>query len=190
MIETIRTCLACRKKAPKQQLCRFVRSLDGEICFDEKGELPSRGAWLCANRACLQKAAEKRILFRKEKTLPIVGPALVAMVQERLKKSVLANLGLQKRMGQIEAGRDAVKRKIQDGQASLILFSKDLAGRSLDEIEHHLAGKNIEALRSPLLMDEIGDSLGRRKTGVVALSKSRITDEILLRVNKLLEISQ
>ena len=189
-METIRTCLSCRKKAHKQELCRFVRSLDGEICFDEKGVLDSRGAWLCPNKACLKKAVEKRMLFRGEKTLPLNSQDLINMVFERLKKSTLANLGLLRRLGQIEAGRDVVKQRIIDGHASVIMFSKDFAERSLDEMNRVTAGKKVQVFKTPFLMDEIGGSLGRKKTGVVALSKSRITDEILLKVNKLLEIDQ
>lgn len=188
-METIRTCLSCRKKAHKQELCRFVRSLDGEICFDEKGVLESRGAWLCANKACLKKAVEKRMLFRGEKTLPLNAQVLIDMVYERIKKSTLSNLGLLRRLGQIEAGRDAVKQKINEGQA-IVMFSKDFAERSLNEMDRYIADKKVQVIRTNLLMDEIGGSLGRKKTGVVALSKSRITDEILLKVNKLLEIDQ
>lgn len=167
-----------------------MRSLDGEICFDEKGVLDSRGAWLCANKACLKKAVEKRMLFRGEKTLPLTGEGLITMVFERLKKSTLANFGLLRRLGQIEAGRDVVKQKINEGNESVIMFSKDLAERSLEEMSRVTAGKNVQVFKTPFLMDEIGGSLGRKKTGVVALSKSRITDEILLKVNKLLEIDQ
>lgn len=189
-MDSIRTCLSCRKKAHKDELCRFVRSLDGEICFDEKAMLESRGAWLCANKSCLKKAVEKRILFRGEKTLPINSQALVSLVYERLKKSTLAQLGLMRRIGQIEAGRDAAKQKVREGQARLIIFSKDLAERSIDEFNRVGFENKVQMLKAPLLMDEIGESLGRKKTGVVALSKSRITDEILLKVNKLLEIEQ
>jgi predicted RNA-binding protein YlxR (DUF448 family) len=188
-METIRTCLSCRRKAHKQELCRFVRSLDGEICFDEKAILPDRGAWLCANKICLKKAIEKRILFRGEKTLPINAQNLMGMVSERLKKSTLSNLGFLRRLGQIEAGRDAVRQRISSGQVCVIICSKDLALRSFEEI-NRMADKKVRVLQAPFLMDEIGESLGRKKTGVVALFESRITDEILLKINKLLEIGQ
>src|SRR5688572_10853483 len=124
MEETIRTCLACRKKATKQELCRFVRAQDGEICFDEKGDLPNRGAWVCANKSCLEKAFSKRLLFKKERTLPIDQDALMKSMHLRTKKSALSRLGLLRRLGRIEVGRDAVKRIALDQETKAVLFAQ------------------------------------------------------------------
>ncbi|MFN4132503.1 MAG: YlxR family protein [Caldimicrobium sp.] len=41
-----RTCVSCRKKTFKAELFRFVVK-EGNIIFDEKGNLPGRGAYLC-----------------------------------------------------------------------------------------------------------------------------------------------
>jgi uncharacterized protein len=184
-MDSVRTCLVCRKKASKPELCRFVRALDGEICFDERGDLPHRGAWLCAERACFVKACQKKMLFKGEKTLPITAEAMTDMVFTRLKKSSLARLGFLRKLGHIEAGREAVKRLMVEDKATAVLLAKDLSKRSHEEI--FLKGKNAQAVPyvSPYSMDEIGQSIGRKKTGVVGLLKSRITDEILLQLKKL-----
>lgn len=190
-MESTRTCLACRKKAGKLELCRFVRALDGEICFDEKGDLPNRGAWICAKRPCLLKAFQKRLLFRGERTLPIDVETLVSFVGARIKKSALARLGLMRRIGHIETGMDAVKQMIADDKAYAVIFARDFSLRSMDAVKGKISEtKKTKLMDSPFMMEEIGLCLGRKKTGVVALLKGRITDEILLQLRKLSEIEQ
>lgn len=190
-MENVRTCLVCRSKASKPELCRFVRALDGEICFDERAELQHRGAWLCASRTCFQKAFQKKMLFRGEKTLPVNAEAMTNMVYARIKKSSLARLGFMRKIGQIEAGREAALRLASGGKIDVVLCAKDLSPRSIKEVrEKSVAVETVRLQMSPFLMDEIGQSIGRKKTGVVGLSKSRITEEILLQLTKLAKLEQ
>lgn len=57
-----RTCVACGKAAGKRELCRVVRSPEGEISLDLGGKAPGRGAYLCFDEACFEKARVKRLL--------------------------------------------------------------------------------------------------------------------------------
>ena len=47
-----RTCLACRKVKPKQELVRLVRMPDGTIEIDPGGRKAGRGAYLCGLPEC------------------------------------------------------------------------------------------------------------------------------------------
>lgn len=190
-MDSIRTCLVCRNKASKPELCRFVRALDGEICFDEKGEVESRGAWLCAKRSCLSKAFQKRMLFRGERTLPIDSETMISAVSMRIKKRVLSRFGLLKRLGHIEVGREPVMRIMSASHVACVVMAKDLSVRSVDEFQRKFTDQKFsKTFASSLGMEEIGACLGRRKTGVVALLESRITDEILLQLHKLKELEK
>lgn len=185
-MEISRICLVCRQKALKRDLCRFVRSADGEILFDEKGLLPHRGAWICAHRSCLVKAFRKRLLFKGERTLIVNDDAMLKGMFDQMKKGILSCFGLLKRTQKIEIGREAVKRSMSNGKAHAVVCARDLSVRSLNEMKSDaIAIKSVPILESPLLMDEMGLSLGRKKTGVVALLESRITIEILSRLDKL-----
>ena len=70
-----RTCIACRKVLSKRELLRVVRTPDGRIIVDETSKKPGRGAYLCRDRACWEKAlrgnqlehALKATLSTKEK---------------------------------------------------------------------------------------------------------------------------
>ena len=55
-----RTCIACRKKKPKWELIRIVRTPDGNIEIDRRGKKSGRGAYLCKDEACWREVLEKR----------------------------------------------------------------------------------------------------------------------------------
>lgn len=63
-----RQCLGCREMKNKRDLIRVVRSPEGEISLDFKGKKPGRGAYVCPDGACLQKARKSRALERAFET--------------------------------------------------------------------------------------------------------------------------
>lgn len=57
-----RTCMGCNAKKDKNEFIRIVKNKDGEINIDKTGKMPGRGAYLCDNVECLEKAMKtKRI---------------------------------------------------------------------------------------------------------------------------------
>lgn len=60
----MRMCVGCREMKPKRELIRIVRSAEGEVKVDLTSKAPGRGAYLCANAACLEKAVKTRALER------------------------------------------------------------------------------------------------------------------------------
>ena len=52
----IRTCLGCRQRRPKRQLVRLVRRADGVVVCDASGGAAGRGAYVCGEAACLERA--------------------------------------------------------------------------------------------------------------------------------------
>ena len=60
----IRQCLGCREKKLKNELIRAVKSPEGEISLDFKGKKPGRGAYICPNPECLNRAIKTKALSR------------------------------------------------------------------------------------------------------------------------------
>ncbi len=58
----MRTCIACRSEKPKKELIRIVKTKDGEFKIDRTGKLNGRGAYLCDDKACLEKIIKKKLL--------------------------------------------------------------------------------------------------------------------------------
>lgn len=60
----MRMCVSCRQSKPKRELVRIVCNKDGEVKVDTSGKAPGRGAYICRDKACLEKARKARTLER------------------------------------------------------------------------------------------------------------------------------
>ena len=60
-----RMCVGCNEKKDKRELIRVVLNKTGEISIDKTGKLEGRGAYICDNIQCLEKAIKSK---RLEKT--------------------------------------------------------------------------------------------------------------------------
>ncbi|MBE5743365.1 MAG: YlxR family protein [Clostridiales bacterium] len=58
----MRTCIACRSEKPKRELIRIVKTSDNQFKVDRTGKLNGRGAYLCDDKACLEKIIKKKLL--------------------------------------------------------------------------------------------------------------------------------
>ena len=59
-----RQCMGCRERKAKKELIRVVRCVDGTVSLDFSGKLNGRGAYICPDAACLQKARKAKSLER------------------------------------------------------------------------------------------------------------------------------
>ena len=59
-----RQCGGCREMKDKKSLLRGGRSPEGAVSLDFVGKKPGRGAYVCHDVACLQKARKSRALER------------------------------------------------------------------------------------------------------------------------------
>ena len=60
----LRMCLGCGEMKQKKELIRVVKSKEGEISRDLTGKKSGRGAYICKDLKCLQKARKSRKLER------------------------------------------------------------------------------------------------------------------------------
>ena len=70
----IRTCIGCRGRDARERLVRVVADAAGRIRIDVCGREPGRGAWLHAERRCVEQALKKDALGRALKR-KVVSPA-------------------------------------------------------------------------------------------------------------------
>lgn len=59
-----RQCMGCRERKAKREMIRVVRGTDGIVSLDFSGKLNGRGAYICPDPACLQKAQKAKSLER------------------------------------------------------------------------------------------------------------------------------
>ena len=63
----VRQCTGCREMKNKKEMIRVIRTEDGSIMLDATGKKNGRGAYLCRDRECLQKAIRSHGLERSLK---------------------------------------------------------------------------------------------------------------------------
>lgn len=63
----VRTCVVCRKKAAKRTLTRVVRTDEG-VMIDPAGKLRGRGAYVCDQASCWNRALTTPVLAKALRT--------------------------------------------------------------------------------------------------------------------------
>ncbi|GKX66308.1 RNase P modulator RnpM [Inconstantimicrobium mannanitabidum] len=64
----MRMCTGCMEMKPKKELIRIVKSPEGEVSVDLTGKKSGRGAYICKNKECLEKAFKTKKLNRSLET--------------------------------------------------------------------------------------------------------------------------
>ena len=59
-----RSCVICRAQKNKNKLLRIVKNKDNIVKVDERGKESGRGAYICYNLECLEKAIKSKKLER------------------------------------------------------------------------------------------------------------------------------
>ena len=77
-----RTCSVCRTQKNKSELLRVVKNKDNIINIDETGKQSGRGAYICYDIECLEKAKKSK---RLEKALEI---RIENEIYEQMKKII------------------------------------------------------------------------------------------------------
>ena len=77
-----RMCVGCREKRDKKDLLRVVRTPEGQLVLDATGKKSGRGAYICPNAECLQKARKSRALERAFEAA--IGPDIYEALQAQI----------------------------------------------------------------------------------------------------------
>jgi len=64
----MRMCLGCQEMKPKRELIRIVKNKENEISVDFTGKKPGRGAYICRDIACFDKARKGKKLEKAFET--------------------------------------------------------------------------------------------------------------------------
>ncbi|MBU3132434.1 YlxR family protein [Clostridium gasigenes] len=79
----LRMCTGCMEMKTKKELIRVVKSPEGEVSVDLTGKKSGRGAYVCKNTQCLEKAFKAKRLSRNLDT------AISEEVYNRLREEII-----------------------------------------------------------------------------------------------------
>jgi len=81
----LRRCTGCREMKSKKELVRVVRDPEGVFSVDRTSKKSGRGAYVCENAECLEKAYRTKGFERS------FGCAVPAEVYDILRKEIIPN---------------------------------------------------------------------------------------------------
>lgn len=81
-----RSCVICRTQKNKNDLLRIVKNKENIVRIDEKGKESGRGAYICYNMDCLEKAKKTKKL---EKSLDTkIDEEIYMKIEEIIKNKI------------------------------------------------------------------------------------------------------
>lgn len=81
----LRQCVGCGQMNEKRSMYRVIRTQEGEFLLDKTGRKNGRGAYVCPNEVCLQKAIRSRGLERSFKMQ--IPKEVYTALEEEMKSS-------------------------------------------------------------------------------------------------------
>ncbi len=175
-----RTCIACRTKAPRDELLRIVRGPDGAPALDFSGRLPGRGAHVCWSRRCLERAARPAVLARafKEPGLTWSGPPPVEVARQVTRRRIGELCGLLQRSGALKSGAHTVRMALRGGWVATGLVARDASPDTAERFHRRCAAAGHEVVELPLTAEELGRAVGKGVRSVAVIGRGRLAREL------------
>ena len=155
----MRLCLGCGEMKPKRELIRVVKAPDGEISLDTTGKKSGRGAYICPDPGCLEKAQKAR--------RPAGWKEMCMMHCSSSLQQLLGLVTICRKAGKLICGFDPVGDAVKAGKAACVLLTRDASPRTVKEARFRWA-EQVSVLDTPLTMEQL-EQCFHRKVAVMAV---------------------
>ena len=157
--EPVRSCSVCKVRSDKKDLIRLVKSPDGKIFIDYAKKLPGRGAYICPDIECVEKAKKSGILTHvlKAEIDEDFWTELEECVKnfgENKKLKIKSILGLARKAGALLIGSENIDRA--EKKKILVILALDASEGVKKFAEKH------ERLETGMTVKELSDVTGLR----------------------------
>ncbi len=127
-----RKCVVTGLVADKSELIRFVAAPDGQLVADLNDKLGGRGAWVRADRLCLQEALSGNKFGRHLRQKLAVSDGFLDHLERRLGEQLIARLSMMRKAGSLITGGG----KLRSSQAELagLLIGDDASPREARQL--------------------------------------------------------
>jgi len=193
--EPERSCIACRKKLPVQDLLRFVCSPDSELLVDYRHKLPGRGAYTCCNVACFGRALEINAFARALKCSRLecsCNAASVHVILHQLRAQILAKvvslLGMARKSDAAVSGQQAISTALRrSSYVAWVLVADDMSSSGADKLLRQLEARDIRVLRG-LDKEVLTQALGGRERSAVLLWKGLLAQTLERELQRYIDV--
>jgi predicted RNA-binding protein YlxR (DUF448 family) len=181
-----RKCIATGESQPAAGLIRFVLGPDGTVVPDILGKLPGRGMWVSADRAALQKAADKNLFSRAAKAPAKVPERLVEDVEAQLVRRIQDLISLARKSGAAIAGYEKTKSWLETGRAKVLMQASDGSERGKGKLNTPRDGRYLGWMTA----QELGVAFGRQTVIHGALAAGGLATKVVEEAAKLMGVRE
>jgi ribosomal protein L7Ae-like RNA K-turn-binding protein len=187
----VRICSGCGERKEKSEMVRIVADPSGLLIPDLKGNLPSRGAYVCPDASCIGKASTGRLRasLKVPKDSGAVSEGLQKAVADVYRRRIISLLGQAKKSGKFISGTNLVEGEIRRGPNAhwLAVLARDVS----DDISEKML-RNLESASVPFRYffskDELGDALGKSPRSVVLVKDTGLAKAIVESIDRYLRV--
>lgn len=178
----LRTCTGCGQKKEKVQMVRVVTDPSGRLIADLKGSMPARGAYVCPDSSCIERASAGRLTrsLRVGKDAGQTVSELQGVISAAYRQRVFSLLGQARKSGRVTSGTTLVEGELRRGGngAWLGLLASDASSNIAERIEKALKAASIP-YRIFSDKEDLGNAVGRSPRSVVLVKDEGMARVIL-----------
>lgn len=170
-----RTCIITRNHVSPNQAIRLVVSPDGQLLFDLKGNLPTRGYWVTATRENFETLLNNPKRLKQIKDVKAVADDFIENLITALQNQILNQLGLARRAGQLTFGFEKVKIWLKENKPALALIATN---GSASEVERLRLTQYDAPIYRLLTKEQQGAALGREHVVHIVLKNGKLAQNM------------
>ena len=170
----MRRCVCCEAEKPKSDMTRIVVSgrnteIDS-VVKDDSGKQHGRGAYICKNEICIEKAYQDGL----------IDDEVRALCLEEAEKYKLSLLPIAMKAGAVAAGEYQCEEAIKTGEAVFVIISQDASDNTRKKFKDKCTYYQI-----PYVIygrkTELGQLIGKAERSVIAVKNQDFGTQFSIR---------
>jgi predicted RNA-binding protein YlxR (DUF448 family)/ribosomal protein L7Ae-like RNA K-turn-binding protein len=177
-----RRCLATGRVVAKRNLLRFVVDGEGRLVPDLDGKLPGRGLWITPERGLVEQACRRNLFAKAARRAVAVADDLPDRLAALQRRRCLALIGMARRAGQLVAGFEKVRARLESGAEGILVQACDGARDGRDRLRRRRPDVPVVDRFTAL---ELGAMLGREDVVHAWIQAGGLADRLLAETARL-----
>jgi len=187
----VRTCTGCGERKEKTEMVRIVADPSGHLVPDLRGNLPSRGAYVCPDARCISKASAGRLgaSLKVREGSGFDPHGLQEILADGYHRRIISLLGQAKKSGKFTSGTNLVEGELRRGSGAqcLAIIARDVSEDIKEKMQRSLESASVP-FRVLLYKDELGDALGQSPRSVVLIKDAGIAKAIVESLDRYMRV--